>query len=196
MEFKEVMRWVPDNMSETTCAVVVVSDDGSIVKRLPYKKWNQKNKGYSSMKEYIYKQSCNRGKQRFDSAEKIAKHGLYKHVEINGKYFSVHRLVATAFIMNKNNHPCVNHIDGNRSNNHFLNLEWVTNQDNVNHAWSYGIRTKTGMRKITDDDILQAIIMRQNKIPLSHVGRYFNVTGEAIRVRILQYENSIHSKIS
>ena len=42
MEFKEVMRWVPDNMSETTCAVVVVSDDGSIVKRLPYKKWNQK----------------------------------------------------------------------------------------------------------------------------------------------------------
>lgn len=48
---------------------------------------------------------------------------------------AVHRLVAETFIPNPNNLPCVNHIDGDRSNNSVENLEWVSYSDNLHHAY-------------------------------------------------------------
>ena len=48
--------------------------------------------------------------------------------------FSIHRLVAEYFVPNPNNLPIVNHIDGNKLNNSYLNLEWVTYSENWLHA--------------------------------------------------------------
>ena len=49
------------------------------------------------------------------------------------KKLSVHRVVAQAFIINKDNKPFVNHKDLNKENNHVSNLEWVTHSENCLH---------------------------------------------------------------
>lgn len=46
----------------------------------------------------------------------------------------IHRLVAQTFIPNPLNLPQVDHIDGNKSNNHVSNLRWVSNQTNMTAA--------------------------------------------------------------
>lgn len=64
----------------------------------------------------------------------------YKFVRIGQKSYPLHRVVASTFIPNPENKPQVNHIDGNKTNNAVSNLEWVTNQENVQHAVKLGLR--------------------------------------------------------
>lgn len=58
------------------------------------------------------------------------------------KAFSVHRLVAEAFLSNPKNFSQVNHKDGDKRNNSLNNLEWCSNAQNVQHAYDSGIREK------------------------------------------------------
>lgn len=52
---------------------------------------------------------------------------------------TVHRVVAIAFIPNPDNVRYVNHIDGVKTNNPASNLEWVTAQQNIQHARDLGL---------------------------------------------------------
>lgn len=72
----------------------------------------------------------------------IDKNGYYKitlHYENSRYRFSLHRLVAKYFIPNPFNLPQINHIDGNKGNNHWSNLEWCSALYNNKHARILGL---------------------------------------------------------
>ncbi|CQR09388.1 TPA: NUMOD4 domain-containing protein [Yersinia enterocolitica] len=90
------------------------------------------------------------GKRRFLNTRiltgKIDRYG-YRTVNLSAKgvrVFFLHRLVALAFIDNLRSLPQVNHKDGNKLNNCALNLEWVTHQQNIQHAVLTGLNKSQG----------------------------------------------------
>ena len=70
-----------------------------------------------------------------------AKGYYYCNISVNGKVSKVkiHRLVAKAFVSNPLNKNIVNHIDGEKLNNIFSNLEWCTTKENNIHAIEIGL---------------------------------------------------------
>lgn len=64
------------------------------------------------------------------------------------KLFKVHRLVAEYFIPNPNNYPVVNHIDGDKQNSHYTNLEWCSYKQNSVHAVKTGLVKTTWTREL------------------------------------------------
>ncbi len=81
----------------------------------------------------------------------------YKRVQLvaknrTRKSFTIHRLVALAFIPNPENKPQVNHIDGNKTNNDISNLEWCTASENEIHS-----------HRILGKKLSGAVVTHQNK---------------------------------
>ena len=64
----------------------------------------------------------------------------YKTVSLGdrGSQKYIHRIVAETFLKTEQK-ECVNHIDGNKNNNHYSNLEWVTYKENSEHASKTGL---------------------------------------------------------
>lgn len=59
----------------------------------------------------------------------------------------VHRLVSYTFnIVKYMSDTEVNHIDGDKSNNHFYNLEWVTCSENQKHSYKLGLRKPANLK--------------------------------------------------
>lgn len=101
------------------------------------------NEKWKPIKDYeeIY-QISNYGRVKNIKTNQLLKpidsHG-YKYVHLCNKNHirqnkAIHRLVALSFITNPYKLPQVNHIDGNKSNNSYSNLEWCSNKDNMVHS--------------------------------------------------------------
>ena len=97
----------------------------------------------------------------------------------------VHRLVAKYFINNPNpiEYDCINHIDCDRSNNHYANLEWCTKQMNTDHAVNLGriprkpvINTKTGEVLRSAYELSKHLGWTKSKVKHMMLGNVINKT--------------------
>jgi hypothetical protein len=80
------------------------------------------------------------------------------------------------FILNTNNKPFVNHIDGNKLNNKVNNLEWVTNQENQIHKFQIGLGNNASKRigQYTLDNVFiqefQSIVSAAKSVNINRSG--------------------------
>lgn len=92
------------------------------------------------------------GKIRNSVTKKVLKelpgtNGYFKYC-LNKKWYSAHRVVALTWLDNDNPKvkTQVNHIDGNKTNNHPDNLEWVSPSNNIKHAIDTGLIATTNKK--------------------------------------------------
>ena len=108
----------------------------------------------------------------------------------NGKVkcLKIHILVAKAFILNPENKPQVNHIDGNKLNNTVSNLEWCTGKENMQHAFKHNLVTiykgeDNSQAKLTNEQvkwIREHYIPRNSVFGVRALGRKFGVAHNTI----------------
>ena len=121
--------------------------------------FNLNNEEWKDIKEYegLYQISnYGRVKSLYHNKERILKPHLTKtnYYQIglskNGitKQHYIHRLVAKAFVQNDDidNKTIINHKDENQKNNHYTNLEWCTQEYNIN----YGTRTQRQVKTVKE----------------------------------------------
>lgn len=77
----------------------------------------------------------------------------------NGKGYTrrANRLVAEAYIHNPENKPTVNHIDGNKQNNYYKNLELATLNEQMSHAYKIGLKKPMRTNCLLTDDQVREI---------------------------------------
>ena len=52
----------------------------------------------------------------------------------------VHKLVSSAFLVKSEGQTQINHINGIKTDNSVINIEWVTNSENQKHAYKLGLQ--------------------------------------------------------
>lgn len=68
----------------------------------------------------------------------------YPSTLFNRKSKTFHILVGLAFVPNPHNYKELNHLDGDKTNTHHLNLQWCTRSQNIKHAYKLGLRDSKG----------------------------------------------------
>lgn len=99
---------------------------------------------------------------------------------------SIHRIVAFAFIYNSDiiNKIEVNHIDGNKLNNTIENLEWVTPEENIKHAFDIKLRKygeNSSNSKYTSDQIIKVCEMIVNDYKIKDICKITGVAKYTIK---------------
>ena len=121
------------------------------------------------------------------------KHG-YMSLELFGRTESndvfcrtlyIHRILATLFIPNPENKRTVNHINGIKSDNRLVNLEWATDLENNKHAFDTGLKLKMNgegspTSKLRDSDIPEIRKLSKSNKTYREIAIMYNVTAGTI----------------
>lgn len=118
----------------------------------------------------------------------------YKILNINFRgrkhHAGVHQMVGWTFIPNPENKPELNHIDGNKLNNHPSNFEWVTQAENREHAFRIGLKKSAPKPTKEQRDF---ILEFSKTLGMCEVARRLNLPLYVV-VRVAGKTNAIHSK--
>ena len=110
----------------------------------------------------------------------------YPRTNLSDKTVKIHRVVAETFILNLFNKKEVNHIDGDKTNNFHMNLEWVTGEENRAHqvANRLGVRDgeENGNSKLIESQVLEIrdLFNKYKKLTYVEIGREFKVSSRTI----------------
>jgi len=110
--------------------------------------------------------------------------GLYADGRRKNHY--VHRLVALAYLHNREGKPCVNHIDSFRSNNVVSNLEWCSYSENTLHGYSSGGLSRVGIKnpqaKLDDEKVatIKKIKSSEEGLSIANIAKMFSVSPSTI----------------
>ena len=102
-----------------------------------------------------------------------------------GKTFGVHRIVANEFCYERSDEKnVVNHKDGNKLNNYYKNLEWCTQQENVDHAKENGawkINQFSPSAILTNEEAKEIIeLLMDTNIKMKDIANHYGVVRGAI----------------
>lgn len=110
----------------------------------------------------------------------------YRQVRLQGgKIEKVSRLIAKTFLTNPNNLPQVNHINGIKTDDSVINLEWCSNSYNQIHAYSNGLQpSKKGINnpksKLTEQEVINIKKLHESGLKSKHLADRFNISYSTI----------------
>ena len=107
----------------------------------------------------------------------------YETVSLSGKTHSIHVLVAKHFVKGYKEGYVVNHIDYNKVNNFYKNLEWVSIKDNILHnkktlRGAFGENQRDS--KLTNDDIILIRNLMKDGVKQNVIAKNFKVSPTTI----------------
>lgn len=106
----------------------------------------------------------------------------YKKVNLGSesRNMLVHRLVALAHIPNPLNKKCVNHLNGDKTDNSVDNLVWATHSENSVHAFETRLKAPPkGLTQDQADDVKR--LYRENRLSQKDIAIAFGVGRSTIQ---------------
>ena len=164
-QFNESLKWKPIN-HENLNKYYEISENG-IVRR--FKKINRE---------------FDKNKLMYGTLENT---GYFSIKLINNnkrKKYLIHRLVNYTFnnYDEKNGKNITNHIDGCKTNNNFSNLEWVTRQENNNHAFKNNLYKDRRIHYIPDEIVLKIRDLYKENKNMSKIWKVYDQSYRYIQI--------------